>query len=447
MYGRWQCNESELAYFQERLKDRSPRGLLKGPTRTQKLLEALKLGPIPQTEDVDGLLQRAKLGELQEWLVPLPPGLGWQLAVFPPPPDLTAARIGRLVHIAVEREYRRCFPARTVVFDSRVHFSTYEKDLGDFSSADPQGDPFDFRLRMAFEAFKAFKGDQPGPFFDLRADIFDATTLEIWEIKPRQSASMGAVQSWLYESRFNATWAPYAVSQIDPDRGFAGWGHRWPERPLTVDLSDKYRAVIKASIVPGLIVYDVFERSRKSQEESKYLKECVPELVRRMLEREAQQPILIPIPGQLPGQLPEPVRPPIVAPGPAGSPEIPQESGTKGTEGSKPAQGEPANDNVEGEGAGQQAAKDLNPDTLMLVLQLMAAMALFLLTLETIGAQLKPAPATGLPIGPFDGVEPRMPLEANIQDRESVRRVLLAIANLQDMGRLRGRGTAAQPQV
>jgi hypothetical protein len=407
--GRWTLTDPEIAYYRRLLEPGTA-----GATRTTKLVDTFRMGPIPQTEDADALMLRAQQADIVS-LQPVPcPQPGYALLREPLNPG-AYMEIGKAVHAAAERALRAQRAKSTLVFDAMVFppGATAGTHLARYSKADPNKGGRDLRLRILWETFKWYSGDTArGKYLFLRADMVDLDELQLWEVKPRRSLAMGAVQSWLYRARYNAAWAPYAAGQTDRSAGYLKWGGSFLAQPIMVAVGPNLVAAMATHpLMPGLVMYDLY---RKNTDDEERKLRALREAVRRALDRDAQQRR-----GQQPAVVP--MGQPLPAP-PAQAP-LPRPSGGKGQGSGAPAPGQrppalpekpPANDNEEGEGELQPAAARSGNavlERLSLLLALIVGIIIFVLTRG--GLRINPSPATGGgvfgpvgpygPYGPFDG--------------------------------------------
>ncbi len=389
---RWEPTDEELNYFasfsgddlvtsipKPTVKVKNPKFPL--PARTQKIVEMFKKGPIPMTEDVSALKRRTQFGEAVQQYAIAWIGGKYRLAEFPPGIEglRIRAALGTQVHNAIDVWYRAEHPLNVIVSDAKVYRNGIESPLSKYKDVDPTGaDKVDVRLRMAYEAFMFYRGDDPAGAYYMRADLLDLTTLEVFEIKPRASAAKAALQSWLYKAGFNSAWAPYAAGAIDAREGFVRWGRGWPRTKLQIPLGQKYMAVVVAGKVPGLLLYDVFEKVPDDEEEKELQRRVWEEAVRRSIEKIIDSPRPVTVPHS-PGQQ-QPVRPPVRVPGPMPSP------GPVEGEPAKPPSwwpdSEAANDNQEtspdkGDKQEEQvAARDIGELPLLILLALIAILSI-----------------------------------------------------------------------
>src|SRR5262249_3197605 len=149
---RWEPDNDEIRELQSYLKEPSSSGLKNpddpigaGP-KIRKVLESLRKGPIPQTEDVPKLLRRGKNGRSESLAVGMPPA-GW----FPYSPKFEtgeAAALGALVEQFVLARYLADHPSSTVVENVTVYTPTTTRDLKEFKDKASDGNREEFRLRI-----------------------------------------------------------------------------------------------------------------------------------------------------------------------------------------------------------------------------------------------------------------------------------------------------------
>jgi hypothetical protein len=440
---RWRPTDAEVDRLRQWLADRTTtRNKLVGATRLKKLLELFTRGPIPKTEDVPGLMVRGYAAEAQEQAGIAFLGPGWVVATFAQG-DRRPARFGGVVHTAVQNRYVLQNSSHAIVRDAAVHRPTGATTLVEHKDADPSGDPIEFRLRILYEASAFFRGDDAARGYDLRGDLVDATTLEVWEIKPLGSAAMGAIQSYVYKARYNDGWRTYATTKPDSGSRFMEFGRPWLA-PMTIPLDRDHIAIARSCPnVNGLIVYEVYRRVRKGEEQRDTIADAmsdamaadaVRELLRRWLWWESPVSIPVRLPDEHPGVAPPAVDVPSRGPG--------KESDPKGdTRPAQPPDGSngAANDNVEGEGEREAAAAAKALAALiaaglvtMLVAILLRMLIPILMAALALGAAAAAAGMLFLLL-PHVFEQPTDRIDLAERDAKAVRETLLAMAVVRDV--------------
>lgn len=427
--GRWNPSDAEMNYFARFSGDdlitavptSRPRASLKaaGPkfpvsARTMKIVELFGRGPIPKTEDVGALTARVRQGEGEQVFQIAWAGGGYRPAQMPAGGVglRLRAQLGTMVHNAVERRYRFEHPMNTVLCDTVVYRDGATAQLAEYEHVDPHSaDIMSVRLRMAYEAFMFYRGDESVGRHNLRADILDMSSMEVFEIKPRASAAKAALQSWLYKGGFNSVWKEYASGALDPDVGFVHWGRGWPRNRMEIPLGRKYMAVVAAGKVPGLILYELYEKVPDDEEDKQAKRRVWEECVRRAIDNETARPVPVGVgvpqgprvpqpagqPGRMPGTVPASEEEELVPPEPSWWPDI-EVPGANDNEETVPGKGD---EEVAGESEGDLAAAR---EAIALILAALLTFLIYLVmgALGGVGIRLSPAPSSSsfAPIGP-----------------------------------------------